>query len=51
MMLPSLRRLLVRGMKCEGCAHHLKGRIEAVPGVSAVSIDFSSKQVTAHSES
>jgi copper chaperone CopZ len=38
---------VVEGMRCQGCAHHLRTQLLQVPGVQHVSVDFSTKQVSA----
>jgi hypothetical protein len=37
---------LVAGMRCQGCARHLKTQLLQVPGVKHVSIDFDTKRVS-----
>lgn len=38
--------IILHADRCEGCAARLKSSLEAVEGVTAVSVDFSSKEVS-----
>jgi copper chaperone CopZ len=39
-------RLLIEGMMCENCAAHVKGILEALPGVESAEVDLAHHQAT-----